>query len=101
MNKESISLQGAAADAFNARGNAPVQSAEIFGFIPVRLFWLSSAFPNALRKLNHLVDGLFAVQAHDIVIQQLAPGLIGFARDAWKHLQEHWEHHFRPALPDQ
>ena len=36
-----------------------------------RLLWFASPFLDALCQLNHLVDRLFAVQAHDVVVEHL------------------------------
>ena len=63
--------------------------------------WVSTPFFNSLSQLDHLVNGLFPIEAHDVVEKQCAARFFGFARERRKEFDEHRHHHLRPAFPDQ
>ena len=69
--------------------------------VPKRIAGLAAALSDSLDQLDHLVDSLFAVEPHDVVVTKLAPAFLGFARQCRKHLDEHRDHRLGPALPDQ
>src|SRR5439155_20181961 len=69
--KKIIGVQRGVAQAGDTAGNAMVQSSQVFAFVPKRFARLSATFPDALRELNHLVNRLFSVLAHDVVVEQL------------------------------
>src|ERR1043166_9407923 len=81
--------------------NALVQAPEVFRLVPERVFGFAATLANALGQLNHLVNGLFAIQPHDVVEQELAPRLLGFTGRAREHFHEHGQHHLRPALANE
>ena len=62
---------------------------------------LAAALADPLGELDHLVDGLLAVEPHDVVEGQLAAVGLGLARQRRQHLDEHRHHDLGPALADQ
>ena len=50
-------------------------------FVPERLAGLSPSLLDPLRKLDHLINRLFAVEPHDIVKDQLLDLLAGLTRE--------------------
>ena len=48
-----------------------------------------------------MIDRLLAVEAHDVVVEQRSLRLFALARQGRQHVNEHGNHHFRPALPNQ
>ena len=82
-------------------GDAFVQPAQIFVFVPERLARLSAAFANALGELDHLVNRLLAVEPHDVVLQESVHVGFGFTRPLRQHLGEHRQHDLGPAFADQ
>jgi hypothetical protein len=69
-------------------------------FVPERFLGGAAAILDARGELDHLVDGLLAVETHDIVEAKLAALNLRLAGQRWKHLDEHRHHHLRPALAD-
>ena len=72
INDKMLLVQPAGSNALNARSDAFIQAAQIFLFVPKWVFGLATALPDALGQLNHLINGLFAVQPHDVVKHELA-----------------------------
>ena len=50
--------------------------------VPKRDLRFAAALADALGKLDHLVDGLLAVEAHHVVLKQLADVGLGLAERA-------------------
>ncbi len=69
--------------------------------VPERLARLAAALADPLGELDHLVDGLLAVEPHDVLERQLPAVCLGLARQGRQHLGEHRHHHVGPALADQ
>jgi len=88
------------AEAFQAMTDAFVEAAQVFVLVPKRLARSAAALLDPVRQLDHLVNGLFAVQAHDVVVTQPAAAFFGFPRVPWEKLGKHGDHHLGPALPD-
>ena len=78
-----------------------VEPAEVFVLVPERFRGLAAPLADALGQLDHLVDGLLAVETHDVVEAKPAGARLGFAGQRRQHLDEHRHHHLRPALADQ
>ena len=77
------------------------EAAEVFVLKGQGLIRLAAALADAVGELDHLVDRLLAVQAHDVVEDESAEAFFGFARQAREGLDEHGDHDFGPALADQ
>lgn len=70
-------------------------------FVPERLAGLAAPFANAVGKLDHLVDGLFAVEAHDVLEREALAVGVGLARQLRQQLGEHGRHDIGPAFADE
>ena len=75
------------------------ESAEVLVFIGQRFGRLSPALANAVGELDHLVDGLLAVEAHDIVGHEPPEVVLGLTGEGRQRLDAHRHHDFG-ASPD-
>src|ERR1043165_9715 len=82
-------------------GDALVQTAKVFVLVPERVARLAAAFLDALGQLDHLIDGLLAVEPHDVVEAELAAGFLALVWERGKGFDEHGNHDLRPALADE
>ena len=69
--------------------------------VPERLARRAAALADPLGQLDHLEDGLLAVQPHDVVVGQAARSASVSPAHAGQHLHEHRRHHLRPPLADE
>src|SRR5262249_22607782 len=95
--KKIVAAQSALAQTLQARPDTSLQPPQVFAFVVKRLLRLSPALSDALRQLDHLVDGLFAVEPHDVVEAKLAASFFGLARLRRQQLGEHRHHYLRPT----
>ena len=101
VDQELVGPDAAGPEPLDPLADPPVEPAQVFVLVPERLARLAAALANPIGQLDHLIDRLLAVQAHDVFVgQALDVGLV-FAGQAGEHLDEHRRHHFRPALADQ
>ena len=61
----------------------------------------AAALADPLGELDHLVDRLLAVEAHDVVEDHAADVGLGLARQPRQGLDEHRHHDLGPSLADQ
>ena len=87
--------------AIGSRPNQCIESMKIFVLVPERFARLAAPFLDTIGQLDHLVDSLLAVKAHDVVRHERAHRFIRFIGAAREHFHEHRDHDFRPALADQ
>src|SRR5205085_4939211 len=99
--QEIVGVQRAAAESLDAPGDSLLEPAQILVLIPERLARLAATFPDPVGELNELVDGLLAVQSHDVVGYQLAGLAVRFIRTARQHFQKHGHHDLGPSLSNQ
>src|ERR1043165_9800254 len=69
-------------------GDALVQTAKVFVLVPERVARLAAAFLDALGQLDHLIDGLLAVEPHDVVEAELAAGFLALVWERGKGFDE-------------
>ena len=81
--------------------DALVEAPQILVFVPEGIFRVTAPFLDASGELDHLINGLFAVQAHDVIQEELVLLLLGFPRDSGEHFRKQRDHDFGPALPDE
>ena len=78
-----------------------IEAAQVFFFVNEWIGWVAPALSDAVGQLNHLVDGLFPVEAHDVLVEDLAGLLFRFAGAPRKQFDEEREHDLGPALADE
>ncbi len=78
-----------------------VEPTEVFVLVPERFPGLAAPLANSLGELDHLVDGLLAVEVHDVL--EGHPGALGrgLTRQCGEDFGEHRHHDLGPALADQ
>src|SRR5688572_20826907 len=81
--------------------DAFVEPSKVFRLVPKRITRFTAAFLYPIGKLDHLVDRLLAIEAHDVVDHELTSVVVRFARLARQELDKQGNHHVRPALADQ
>ncbi|MFM1942451.1 MAG: hypothetical protein RI897_1433 [Verrucomicrobiota bacterium] len=101
VDEEVIGLDGAGFESVDSVVDADVEAAEVFVFVPERFLGGAAALFDAIGELDHLVDRLLAVEAHDVVEHQAVERFIRIAFLPGKHFDEHGDHDIGPALADE
>ena len=91
----------AALEPGRAGADVLLQPPQVFVLVPERLARLAASLLDPLGKLDHLVDRLLAVQAHDVVEHQLPDLVVRLAGKARQGFDEHRHHDLGPSLADQ
>src|SRR5262245_50407525 len=66
--------------------------------VPERFTRNSAALLDPIGQLKHLINGLLAVQPHDVVVTKLPPASLRVAGHFRQHLDKHRDHDLGPAL---
>src|SRR6266498_3201206 len=101
MDEKGIRTQHPGAETVNAGTDAVLEAPQVFVLVPKRLLGRSAAFLDPRRQLDHLVNSLFSVETHDVVLAKAPAFLFGLGRERGKHLHEHGHHHLRPTFTEE
>ena len=100
MNQILVRLKASGLKPLNAFGDSFIKPSQVFMFIPERFLGRTAPLADAVCQLDHLVDGLLPIQAHDVIQTNAFPFGLRLARKGGEHFCEHGGHDLRPALTD-